>query len=295
MSKALDAAYPGWTVGQLQRAGIVAVGRYLAPLPNSKVIQKAEYDALLAGGIAVFLVWEVSAATATAAGYAGGFAHGREARRQARLLGHPDDCIIYQAVDTGAQPSNAIRNYQSGFNDGGKVGIQGMYGDAAIGHDLLDRHLIAKFWQTNATGWPGDSEDSPRAVLHQRFREVVPNVSGAYDVDDVNAVDFGQNPRPVPAPPPAPPKPPTSTTHDYGDTPVKITEIDGIHLDPKGDGNVPAPAGRVSNVLVRGGGDPNSSGHYGARPTASLTADGKFIVIVNGEPGGTYTLIVTTV
>jgi hypothetical protein len=295
MVKVLDAAFPGWTVAELKAAGIVAVGRYLAPLPNGKVIKKPEYDALIAGGVGVFLVWEASATTALAAGYAGGYTHGREARRQARGLGHPDDRWIYQAVDTGAEPSAAIRSYQQGFNDGGNVDVQGVYGDVDIGHDLLDAHLVRAFWQTNARGWPGDRVDSPRAALIQRYREVVPGISGAYDVNDVIAADFGQNPKPVAPAPPTPVKPPTSTTTDHGDAPVKTTDIKPVHLDVKGDGNVPAPPGNIIGLLVVGGSDPNESKRYDARPAATLSADGKYIVLIGGVPSGTYTVRVTTV
>lgn len=296
MTKALDAAYPGWTVGQLQRAGIVAVGRYVAPLPNTKVIQKPEYDALIAGGIGVWLVWEMSADTALHAGYAGGFQHGREARRQARLLGHPDQCVIYQAVDTGALPSNAIRSYQDGFNDGGGVGIQGMYGDVAVGHDLLDSNRISLFWQTNATGWPGDSVDSPRAALWQRYNQVVPGISGSYDVNDVNAVDFGQNPRPVVLPPTPPPPP---VTVDHGDKPVKTTDTTR-KLDDHGRGYFDLPTVKNTDVLafgVIGVPDPDQGWDKVHIPVVAFTLSSPQrtprFVLTGGAPGQTVTVRVT--
>lgn len=98
---------------------------------------------------------------------------------------------------------------------------------------------------------------------------------------------------PVPAPKPTPP---TYTTTDHGDAPVKTTDITGIHLDENGDANVPAPAnGVITDLLVIGGSDPNTVHRNDARPTATLTQDEKFIVLVGGVPGGTYTVRVSRV
>lgn len=304
--RALDSAFPGWTIAELKAADIVAVGRYLAFLPNGKAITLVEYVELIANGIAVFLVWE-SSGKSYLGGYGAGYTEGAEARRQARSLGHPDDCIIYQAVDTDAVMSNTLADYQRGFNEGGGCGLQGAYGDVAIGEGLLMLDLIAAFWETNARGWAGDAIDDPRAVLVQRYAEVVPGISGSYDVDDVFAVDFGQNPRPV-APPvvkPTPPVPPVQHPTVYvGDVAVHLTLISGIHLDTDGNGEVAVKGvewQHVNGIVVIGGNNPNGpkpgGGRYDKTPTARVVGDSSpaLIVIEGGEPSGTYSLNVSSV
>jgi hypothetical protein len=77
----------------LRQAGITSVCRYLGY--GGKVIDKAEYDALHAAGISVMLNWETTGKS-WREGYNTGVNEGREARRQARALGHPDERPIIQ-------------------------------------------------------------------------------------------------------------------------------------------------------------------------------------------------------
>ena len=289
MTKALDSAFPGWTIAELKTAGIVAVFRYVAPLPNGKVITKAEYDGYLVAGIGIGLVWE-SSGTSFTGGYAAGMHEGHEARRQALALGHPDERPVFAAYDTGATQSSVIHEYQRGFNDGGSCGPQGVYGDVVIGEYLLGLGLARFFWETNARGWPGDAIDDPRACMVQRYVEVVPGISGSYDVDDVFAVDFGQNPRPVVKPTPPMQSPPI----DIGDN-VQLTTISGIHLDANGNGEI-AVAGiaesRIAAVVIVGGSDPLVVKRYDATPVARVVPGSSpaLIVLEGGVPSGTYTV-----
>lgn len=300
MTRALDSAFPRWTIAELKAAGIVAVFRYLAFKPNGKVIEKPEYDGYIANGIAVGLVWESSGHSFTG-GYAVGYVEGAEARKQARLLGHPDDRPLYTAYDVGALPSQVIMDYQRGFNDGaGPSGAQGVYGDVAIGHALLDAGRCSVFWQTNARGWPGDRVDSPRAVMIQRYAQVVPGVTGSYDVDDVFAADFGQHPRPVVAPVPKPSPPTQHPTISIGDPHVHTTLISGIHLDGDGNGEVAVhkvPAQHVIATVVIGGSNPLVARRYDKTPTTRVVNDSNpaLVVISAGEPNGTYSLNVSSV
>ena len=199
----LDFSWWRPAIADLKAAGIVAVSRYLAWYPPGspgKVILKPEYDALRAAGIEVVLNWE-STGTSYTGGYAQGVKDGAEARRQARALGHPDTRPIIQSVDTGIQPSQVLYDYQRGFNDGGGVGIQGFYGDAACADALFARALISVFWQANARGWPGSSVDDPRAALIQRTSKSHANLpANQYDESDRKQLDFAQAPAPAQAP-----------------------------------------------------------------------------------------------
>ncbi len=297
IGKALDAAYPGWTVAELKAAGIEAVGRYLGY--GGKVIGAAEYHELVAAGIGVFLVWETSGKSWTG-GYSAGVTEGRAARAQARALGHPDECTIYQAVDEGVEPTSTLADYQRGFNDGGNAAphVQGVYGDVHVGEYLLGLNLVSKFWETNARGWPGDAIDDPRAVMVQRFAQSVPGVSGSYDVDDVFAVDFGQNPRPHVAPPPAPPKPiPPITTNHPGVT-MKTTRVVTAPLDANGDGTVDVPGvkytDRIAATVDGLHNPPDKPVGYVRAPSVAFDEVTTVlrVVVEGGLPGGRYAILV---
>ena len=82
----------------LKAAGVEGVARYLAPLPNwcptgdglprhSKVINGAEYAAIMDAGLTVTLMWEWTNFRALD-GASAGTIDGGEAARQAHLLGH---------------------------------------------------------------------------------------------------------------------------------------------------------------------------------------------------------------
>lgn len=300
--RALDSAFPGWTIAELKSAGIVAVFRYVAFKPNGKIIEKPEYDNYLAHGIAVGLVWE-SSGTSFTGGYAAGYDEGVQARKQARELGHPDERPVFAAYDTGAVFSQTIANYQHGFNDGGGCGPQGVYGDVSIGNGLLNEGECRMFWQTNARGWPGDRADSPHAVMIQRYALVVAGVRGSYDVDDVFAADFGQHPKPatVPAKPTPPPK--QLPTIDHGDN-VKTTPIDNVPLDKDGNGWIDVhgvtTAQIVASPAVFGGTNPaakDTHGNYRGydRIPAVRIVSGSNparLVFSGGEPGGHYNVVV---
>jgi hypothetical protein len=185
----------------LRQAGITSVCRYLGY--GGKVIDKAEYDALHAAGISVMLNWETTGKS-WREGYNTGVNEGREARRQARALGHPDERPIIQSMDEGVPAGmlNVAADYQRGFNDGGGVGPQGAYGTQMVLDHLFDKGLIRIGWQTNARGWEGNSKDCIRASLYQRTTHSFPSLpSNQYDENDVHFADWGQHPSPNPVPP----------------------------------------------------------------------------------------------
>lgn len=131
-------------------------------------------------------------------------------------------------------------------------------------------------------------------VLHQYTSRGGPGGSG---LDVSRIVDWDRWRAMLGAMPPAPapkPSPPRYSTHSIGED-VKITDIQGIHLDSHGNGFVDVPGvpfSRVVSVLVIGGSDPFKVGRYDRTPAARAIQAGNVarIVIELGEPAGTYTI-----
>lgn len=106
-----------WGWGQPNPADIIAGGfefvlRYLAPLPNSKVISFNEIQRYIDAGIGIGLVWEADQYRPLK-GAQIGYADGQEARRQARALQFPDSIPIFGAIDFNPNSAQlpAIRDY----------------------------------------------------------------------------------------------------------------------------------------------------------------------------------------
>ena len=92
---------------KLKGDGFTFVSRYLSWLPNGKVIDKTEYNALIAAGFTVFLNWEYAAKDALR-GAAGGTKDATEAVRQAQALGYPKGATIYFSADFDETPAQAV-------------------------------------------------------------------------------------------------------------------------------------------------------------------------------------------
>lgn len=109
----------------------------------------------------------------------------------------------------------------------------------------------------------------------------------------------GSAPAPKPEPKPEPPVPPTQApTIDHGDDNVKTTDIKGIHLDTKGEGEIAikgvAESAIVATVVI-GGSDANAVKRYDKTPITRVVAGSNpaLIVIEGGEPKGVYTVRVS--
>ena len=186
----------------MKAAGVVGVSRYLSyPDQSWKVIQRPEYDRTLAAGLSIVLNWEYQKGSALS-GYVTGFQHGTEARRQARVLGHPDERPIIQSLDTGytlAQTLGALE-YMRGFNEGGGCGPQGIYGARHIIDECWTRGLIRVGWQTAATSWGPVPGISSNAAMIQRTSKSYPQFGPLlYDENDIVKPDWGQHPAPLTA------------------------------------------------------------------------------------------------
>src|SRR5260370_4616155 len=179
--KGLDWAWGQPNIDAIKTAGFEFVIRYLAPLPNNKVITKQEMDLLIASGLGIGLVWEDDQYRPLKGGSIG-YGDGQEARRQARTLGFPDSIPIYGAVDFNPNASqySAIHDYLA-------AGYFEPYGNAYLMRYLLPNHS----WLMD---WDGLSNSDahlalwPTAHLHQHGGQVtISNVN--CDINDCFASD----------------------------------------------------------------------------------------------------------
>jgi hypothetical protein len=185
----------------LKAAGAEGIQRYLAPLPNQKVIDAAEFDAALAAGLTVTLVWEWYNQRALG-GQAAGSVDGAEAARQAHRLGYTG--VVYAVLEdpTTVHVSlwPAIDAYARAFADA-YGGVIGGYGSQALIETFLERGIIGYGWQVG--GW--SKSVSPACHLYQRLTPtVLGHFLGQVDEDAVLKPDYGQVPRPADSEPGGP-------------------------------------------------------------------------------------------
>lgn len=208
-------------VSALKGAGAKFVMRYLSWLPNGKVINKSELDALRAGGIAVGLNWEFAAGDMKG-GFSSGTIHGKEALRQAKALGYPKGLAIYFSADWDATPAQQtlIHSYVDGvrlaFGGYYKVGLYGGYYPVKR---ALDAGHVDYGWQTYA--WSGGQWDQRAAIRQVKNGLTLNGVS--VDRDELIHAPAGLW---WPGATPEPTTPPPSTTER------KVTPMLGLR---KGD------------------------------------------------------------
>lgn len=138
---------------QLEDLDTTFACRYLATLPNSKVLTREEAERLSkAWSIWLVVVWETTANRATK-GFQAGRLDAAEALRQARALGMPELRPIYFAVDFDATNFNQIKDYFAGLVN--ELGVErvGVYGSFDVCRWLKLNELATWFWQTYA--WSG--------------------------------------------------------------------------------------------------------------------------------------------
>jgi Domain of unknown function (DUF1906) len=142
-------------------AGYAYVMRYLAPLPNAKVLTAVELTVLHAAGLGVGLVSEKGYGKGALGGAAAGVIDGPEARVQATGLGFPPDFPIFGAVDFDPTPDQypTIAAYlgAGGFEP---------YGNGAVCTYML-AHGFSHFWLMD---WGGHNFADPH--LHQHGGQV---------------------------------------------------------------------------------------------------------------------------
>lgn len=172
----------------LWNAGIRFVSRYLAYLPNPKVLTKGELDALHAKGFTVVLNWE-QATGDMLRGYSVGVQHAREALRQANALGAPVSVPIYFSCDVDTSPADwpAVAAYLDGARSVLSLERTGVYGEADLINAMVPGHAMWG-WQTYA--W-SRGLISPKAHFLQYQNNVTINGQSGLDRDSALKANFG--------------------------------------------------------------------------------------------------------
>jgi hypothetical protein len=179
-------------INLVKSLGITGVSRYIAQsAPKThKIMVKAECDRIRASGLSLMVNYERDEDEWT-----GGFERGQDNGRWARdytrtTLGLPDDVCIIQSIDTGVAPADlhVAADYQRGFNDGGGLGAQGVYGPANVLEHLHGLGLVKVCWE-----WMGEkgAPSSPVSNIRQ-FRDKPYDLPFTYDVDTPITAFFGQ-------------------------------------------------------------------------------------------------------
>lgn len=187
----------------LAGAGIVGAVRYCidGSGPAGKAITKAEYQALLAGGLHVALVQEVGPQPAMR-GAAGGTADAKEAEAVVGAVGHTG-AIYYVAEDPNVLPVTAWPTVVAYFQAVKAVNPQrklGAYGSQALVAHLQQLGLVTYGWMVGP--W---STVVSGMHLCQRVGGVPQQFTNQIDMDIVLQADWGQaTPTPAPAPQPTP-------------------------------------------------------------------------------------------
>jgi hypothetical protein len=184
--KLLDYSFSRPDPAYIKSMGYKGVLRYLAPLPNSKVLTADECKALHNAGLVIGLVWESSASRAND-GKAAGVQDAQAALAQANSLGVPSNIPIYFAIDwdaTEAQQTN-INAYFDGIHSVFGSRKVGAYGGYYVIKRLFDASKINYGWQTYA--WSGGQWDS-RAQIRQTLNG---QWSGQVDFDETTTSDWG--------------------------------------------------------------------------------------------------------
>lgn len=285
---AVDYSFSVPSPAALKAAGVGLVIRYTT---GKKALTVPEAQALRAADIGIALVHETSIDRVNTGGVNGGKEDMAQAGVFGARIGYPTSGVVFFACDTAAVTS-AARAYFRGVKSVSGSQPIGWYGGMQSGLQLLAKHLVDVVWVANAASWSGYRHwddmapavrANPNVSMLQHLDHPLPGIAAStYDYDEV------LHPFPawgvsLPAPSPSP-VPPTSTTTDLGDVTLKHTVINPVTLDSKGDGYIAAPKG-TSFVQVQAGPEPTPDHGYIPRPTASLTADGKFIVLIGGAPG----------
>lgn len=179
MAKGFDCATPlsADKAKALAAEGFAFACRYLVPERYSwKRLTKAEAEAISEAGLNIVCVFETTASRASG-GAAAGQADGKEALKEARLIGQPEGSAIYFAVDYDAQPDDytAIEAYLRAAAtelDGYGVGVYGSY---AVIEAMTKRGACKHFWQTYA--WSRGQKSAKMNIYQYKNGQTVAGVS----------------------------------------------------------------------------------------------------------------------
>lgn len=216
MAFGIDYSYgSGLSAGRMKAAGVRFVCRYLSWQPNSKCINKSEFDNLTGAGLYVVLVWEGTGRDLVN-GFRGGAHDATEANRQAGALGAHGIPLYFAPADYDVPEGDQsmFNNYLDGAASVIGRARTGAYGGYWPLKRAFDAGKCHYGWQTYA--WSGGNVDH-RAALYQ-YQNGAHMGPAEVDFDKSFKIDFGQWPRPkVTAPPAKPVAPPPVPPHKPGD------------------------------------------------------------------------------
>lgn len=197
MARVVDYSFSRPPLQTVKDHGYVGIARYLAPLPNRKVIRKPEVEEAHRLGLGVLLVWETTADRARA-GAAAGRRDRAAAEAMAEDLGLPKTRPVFYAVDFDAQGAEILPYFQAIAEDA--THPVGIYGGFKPVEAVAAARLASFFWQTKA--W-----SRGRVSRHTQLLQLIGNTTiPQTDVNDILAPDWGGwfpgTPAPVPAPTP---------------------------------------------------------------------------------------------
>jgi len=178
-------------IAQLKSLGVTGVSRYIARTSSIGKIMKAdECKRIVASGLGLMVNYEQSAGD-WQGGYARGKSDGQWARSYVRgTLGLPDSVVIIQSIDTSVLSSQLgiAADYQRGFNDGGGLGPQGVYGPRNVLEHLHAAGLVRVCWE-----WMGFASQASSSVSHIRqYRDKPYALPYTYDANTPLALFYGQ-------------------------------------------------------------------------------------------------------
>lgn len=190
---AVDYSFSRPSIESLKAAGATAVGRYVGPSGWGKTITQAEYDALVAAGIEVFLVFEENADDASG-GYNAGVTN---AQLAAQWVPQGYTLPVWAAADTDYQPGpplDTANEYVHGFSTVFGPSRTGVYGEGAlIDAAKASGWALAGGWQSSSSSFPGNATTSPNTSVQQGFDGPVPGT----DADTIVRPLIGS---PIPTP-----------------------------------------------------------------------------------------------
>ena len=206
--------WSAWRPSRLQVRAMVAAGvvggvRYLTDIQPDQEWKRftTQEDELYRSELfPIALNWE-HRADGWRLGFPGGLAYGREARRQARILGRPDrQLIVCSSFDDNLFPGDGptALEHMRGFVEGAG-GPQPPYGQAWLIDLFVAEGLAPWGWQSASWAYHDNLRTSVHSRLRQRTTKSFPQFPPEYDENDIlTGPDWGQYPSPQEAPMAAP-------------------------------------------------------------------------------------------
>jgi hypothetical protein len=179
-------------IAQLKSLGVTGVSRYIARTSSIGKIMKAdECRRIVASGLGLMVNYEQSAGD-WQGGYSRGVLDGQWARSYVRgTLGLPDSVVIIQSIDTSVLTAQLAiaADYQRGFNDGGGLGAQGVYGPRNVLEHLHAAGLVRVCWEW--MGFAGAASSSVTNIRQYRDKPY-PQLPFTYDSNTPITPFYGQ-------------------------------------------------------------------------------------------------------